>query len=84
MNHAQLSRGTQIQDERKDLCRVLEHFGKSAREKNPVDFVVEYLKECRNVGTETIRKELSNLFIETAKKHLGERIAQLDKEFDEL
>lgn len=85
MNHNQLQRGQEIQDELRNLNRVLEHLSKWASGKDdPIDFVVKYLKECRMVGTDAIREHLAIGFIEESKRDLGTLIKLLDEEFEKL
>lgn len=85
MDYKQLDRAKKIDDEKKDLQRVLEHLQKwQSGKTDPIEFVSECLTRCQMVGNGTIRKTLAIGFIADSKTYLETRIKMLSEEFEAL
>lgn len=85
MTYTDLQKAQRLADEMKDLRRVIEHLNtfKSGID-DPIDFIVKYLKECRMVGNDHIRKQLAIGLLEDSKKILETTIQMKREEFDAL
>ncbi len=85
MDYRQLDRGKKIDDEKKDLQRVLDHLQKwESGKTDPIEFVSEYLTRCQMVGNGTIRKTLAIGFITDSITYLETKIKMLSEEFESL
>jgi len=84
MNYPDLQRATALAKKIKEAQEVLDQFKRFKQDDNAVEFVHNYLVNWRNVGSDSARKELAFLFIETAKKHLQDTVVLLDKEFEAI
>lgn len=85
MTFSNLQKGNKIESEIRTVERVLEHFKKwESGKTDPLEFVKNYLFECRNVGDDSIRKSLALAFINDSISFLQTKKNMLQEEFDAL
>lgn len=85
MTISDLEQGKKIVDKMQEARRVLEHLQRfKSGVDNPVEFVANYLTECRNVGSESTRKSLALGFLEDSKKFLETTIKMLQEDLNKL
>lgn len=85
MTYQDLEKGRKIADEIKDLDRVIEHFMKwESGKHDPIEFVRNYLVECRMVGDDKTRKSLAIGFITDSISFLNTKRDLLQKDFDSI
>lgn len=85
MTYQDLEKGKKIAYEIKDLDRVIEHFMKwESGKHDPVEFVRNYIVECRMVGNDQIRKLLAIAFISDSLEYLQTKRGLLEEDFKAL
>ena len=85
MTTAELKKGQTLIDEIKEHQSVLDYLNKfKSGVDDPIEFVVNYLKECRNVGSSGLRKSLALGFLEDSKTFLTTSIKMKQEEFEKL
>lgn len=86
MDNATLQRAKKIDDERRELKRVLEHFSRPevlSGEKS-TDVLLNFLTKCGNLGSTTLKKELASLAVDAIRGKIEADIHRLHLEFEKL
>jgi len=85
MTQEDLKKAQNLMDEIRDHQSVLDYLNRFKSDiDDPIEFVVNYLKECRNVGNTSLRKSLALGFLEDSKTFLTTSIKMKQEEFNAL